>query len=41
MILSFDDGSAGHADEGLRQLAKRDMTGVFFVMTEVLGKSGW
>jgi peptidoglycan/xylan/chitin deacetylase (PgdA/CDA1 family) len=29
------------AQEGLRQLAKRDMTGVFFVMTVVLGKSGW
>jgi peptidoglycan/xylan/chitin deacetylase (PgdA/CDA1 family) len=41
VILSFDDGSAGQAQEGLRQLTKRSMTGVFFVMTVVLGKSGW
>ena len=41
VILSFDDGSAGQAKEGLRQLAKRGMTGVFFVMTVVLGKLGW
>jgi peptidoglycan/xylan/chitin deacetylase (PgdA/CDA1 family) len=41
VILSFDDGSAGHAREALPQLAKREMTGVFFVMTVVLGKSGW
>jgi peptidoglycan/xylan/chitin deacetylase (PgdA/CDA1 family) len=41
VILSFDDGSAGQAKEGLRQLIKRDMTGVFFVMTVVLGKLGW
>jgi peptidoglycan/xylan/chitin deacetylase (PgdA/CDA1 family) len=41
VILSFDDGSAGQAGEGLRQLVKRGMTGVFFVMTVVLGKEGW
>jgi peptidoglycan/xylan/chitin deacetylase (PgdA/CDA1 family) len=41
VMLSFDDGSAGHATEGLRQLTKRGMTGVFFVMTVVLGKPGW
>jgi peptidoglycan/xylan/chitin deacetylase (PgdA/CDA1 family) len=41
VILSFDDGSAGQAREGLRQLTKRGMTGVFFVMTVVLGKKGW
>jgi len=41
VILSFDDRSAGQAKEGLRQLAKRGMTGVFFVMTVVLGKPGW
>jgi len=41
VILSFDDASAGHAKEALPQLAKRGMTGVFFVMTVVLGKPGW
>jgi len=41
VMLSFDDASAGHAREALPQLAKRDMTGVFFIMTVVLGKSGW
>jgi peptidoglycan/xylan/chitin deacetylase (PgdA/CDA1 family) len=41
VILSFDDASAGHAKEAMPQLAKRGMTGVFFVMTVVLGKSNW
>jgi peptidoglycan/xylan/chitin deacetylase (PgdA/CDA1 family) len=41
VMLSFDDGSAGQATEGLHQLTKRGMTGVFFVMTVVLGKPGW
>jgi peptidoglycan/xylan/chitin deacetylase (PgdA/CDA1 family) len=41
VMLSFDDASAGHAKEALPQLAKRDMTGVFFVMTVVLGNRGW
>jgi peptidoglycan/xylan/chitin deacetylase (PgdA/CDA1 family) len=41
VILSFDDGSSGQVKEGLHQLVKRHMTGVFFVMTVVLGKSGW
>jgi peptidoglycan/xylan/chitin deacetylase (PgdA/CDA1 family) len=41
VILSFDDGSAGQAHEGLVQLAKRGMTGAFFVMTVVLGKPRW
>jgi peptidoglycan/xylan/chitin deacetylase (PgdA/CDA1 family) len=41
VMLSFDDASAGHAKEAMPQLAKRGMTGVFFVMTVVLGKSGW
>jgi peptidoglycan/xylan/chitin deacetylase (PgdA/CDA1 family) len=41
VILSFDDASAGHATEALPQLAKREMTGVFFVMTVVLGNHGW
>jgi peptidoglycan/xylan/chitin deacetylase (PgdA/CDA1 family) len=37
-MLSFDDGSGSQAQEGLVQLAKRGMTGTFFVMTVVLGK---
>jgi peptidoglycan/xylan/chitin deacetylase (PgdA/CDA1 family) len=41
VMLSFDDGSAGQAGEGLAQLAKRGMTGTFFVMTVVLGKPKW
>src|SRR4029453_8878588 len=41
VMLSFDDGSAGQAHEGLTQLAKRGMTGTFFVMTVVLGKPRW
>ncbi|MFL6046674.1 MAG: polysaccharide deacetylase family protein [Propionibacteriaceae bacterium] len=41
VILSFDDGSSGQVKEGLHQLVKRRMTGVFFVMTVVLGNSGW
>jgi peptidoglycan/xylan/chitin deacetylase (PgdA/CDA1 family) len=41
VILSFDDASAGHAKQALPQLVKGDMTGVFFVMTVVLGKRGW
>jgi peptidoglycan/xylan/chitin deacetylase (PgdA/CDA1 family) len=41
VILSFDDGSAGQAKEGLQQLAKRGMTGVFFPMTVVLDKPDW
>ena len=40
-MLSFDDGSAGQATEGLAQLTKRGMTGTFFVMTVVLGKPRW
>ncbi len=41
VMLSFDDGTAGQASEGLPQLVKRDMTGTFFVMTVVLGKPMW
>jgi peptidoglycan/xylan/chitin deacetylase (PgdA/CDA1 family) len=41
IMLSFDDGSASQAHEGLVQLAKRGMTGTFFVMTVVLGKPKW
>jgi peptidoglycan/xylan/chitin deacetylase (PgdA/CDA1 family) len=32
-MLSFDDGTAGQAHEGLAQLTRRGMTGTFFVMT--------
>jgi peptidoglycan/xylan/chitin deacetylase (PgdA/CDA1 family) len=41
VMLSFDDGSASQAQEGLVQLKKRGMTGTFFVMTVVLGKPRW
>ncbi|HEY6686222.1 MAG TPA: polysaccharide deacetylase family protein [Propionibacteriaceae bacterium] len=41
IILSFDDGSARQAHEGLTQLKKRGMTGTFFVMTVVLDKPKW
>ena len=41
IMLSFDDGTAGQAYEGLAQLARRGMTGTFFVMTVVLGKPKW
>jgi peptidoglycan/xylan/chitin deacetylase (PgdA/CDA1 family) len=41
VMLSFDDASAGQATEGLPQLAKRGMTGTFFIMTVVLGKPRW
>ena len=41
VALSFDDGSASQAHEGLVQLTRRGMTGTFFVMTVVLGKPKW
>jgi peptidoglycan/xylan/chitin deacetylase (PgdA/CDA1 family) len=41
VMLSFDDGTAGQAHEGLAQLTRRGMTGTFFVMTVVLGKPRW
>jgi peptidoglycan/xylan/chitin deacetylase (PgdA/CDA1 family) len=41
VMLSFDDGTAGQAHEGLEQLTRRGMTGTFFVMTVVLGKPKW
>jgi hypothetical protein len=41
VMLSFDDGSAGQAHEGLGQLANRSMTGTFFVMTVAIGKPRW
>ena len=41
VMLSFDDGTAGQAREGLPQLAKRGLTGTFFVMTVVLDKPHW
>jgi peptidoglycan/xylan/chitin deacetylase (PgdA/CDA1 family) len=41
VMLSFDDGTRSHADEALPQLAKREMTATFFVMTVVLDKPNW
>lgn len=41
VLLSFDDSQGSQMTEGLPQLRRRKMTATFFVMTVVLGKSGW
>jgi len=41
VLLSFDDAQGTQAVEALPQLVKRKMTGTFFAMTVVLGKTGW
>jgi len=41
VLLSFDDSQGSQMTEGLPQLRRRAMTAAFFVMTVVLGKSGW
>ena len=41
VILSFDDAQGSQATEALPQLVQRQMTGVFFAMTVVLGKRDW
>jgi len=41
VLLSFDDSQASQVSEGLPQLDRRSMTATFFVMTVVLGKTGW
>jgi len=41
VLLSFDDSQGSQISEGLPQLARRSMTATFFVMTVVLGKTGW
>jgi len=41
VLLSFDDSQASQISEGLPQLGRRSMTATFFVMTVVLGKTGW
>jgi len=41
ILLSFDDSQGTQVSEGLPQLVSRSMTGTFFAMTVVLGKSGW
>jgi len=41
VLLSFDDSQGSQVSEGLPQLRRRSMTATFFVMTVVLGKSGW
>ena len=41
VLLSFDDSQGSQVSEGLPQLRRRSMTATFFVMTVVLGKTGW
>jgi len=41
VLLSFDDSQGSQVSEGLPQLDRRSMTATFFVMTVVLGKTGW
>ena len=41
VLLSFDGSQGSQVSEGLPQLRRRSMTATFFVMTVVLGKSGW
>ncbi|MDO5534798.1 MAG: polysaccharide deacetylase family protein [Propionibacteriaceae bacterium] len=41
VILTFDDGKDNQHATALPALAKRGMTGTWFIMTVVLGKKGW
>lgn len=41
VLLSFDDSQGSQVSVGLPELAKRQMTATFFIMTVVLGKTGW
>ena len=41
VILSFDDGKDNQALTALPELAKRGMVGTWFIMTVVIGNSGW
>ncbi len=41
VILSFDDGKDSQPNVAAPELSRRNMRGVFFIMTVVIGKSGW
>lgn len=41
VILSFDDGRDNQFSAALPALTQRGMTGTFFIMTVILGNSGW
>ena len=41
VLITFDDGSAGHATVALPVLQEMGFPGVFFPMTVVLGKPNW
>lgn len=41
VILSFDDGKDNQFSAALPALTQRGLTGTFFIMTVILGNSGW
>ena len=41
VILTLDDGKDNQVSQAFPALAKRGMTGTFFIMTVVLGNAGW
>lgn len=41
VLLTFDDGKDNQLDTAAKELAKRQMTGTFFIMTVVIGNPGW
>lgn len=41
VVLSFDDGKDNQFQQAMPALRKHGMTGVFFIMTVVLGQRGW
>ncbi|GAB95226.1 peptidoglycan/xylan/chitin deacetylase (PgdA/CDA1 family) [Kineosphaera limosa] len=41
VILSFDDGKDNQISQAMPALVQREMTGTFFIMTVILGSSGW
>ena len=41
VLLTFDDGKDNQKQVAAAELSRRDMRGTFFIMTVVLGNSGW
>lgn len=41
VMLSFDDGKDNQPQTALAELTKRDMTGIWYIMTVVIGNDGW
>lgn len=41
VLLTFDDGKDNQVDVAAAELAKRRMTGTFFIMSVVIGNPGW